>query len=106
MDRNMLLQNKLTHSHKTSRKFRAEQYCTGPPEGWAAVGFCRPSLFQQGVVGAFAEGFGVGKSQDLGLQPIMPLDLLAKVRSWELTVYPRSHIRRWFGVTRPAQARM
>src|SRR5208282_123962 len=22
-----------------SRKFRAEQYCTGPPEGWAAVGF-------------------------------------------------------------------
>src|SRR5271157_1648119 len=29
MDRNMLLQNKLTHSHKTSRKFRAEQYC--PP---------------------------------------------------------------------------
>ena len=27
---------------------------TGPPEGWAAVGFCRPGLFQQGVVGAFA----------------------------------------------------
>src|SRR5271157_4292963 len=26
MDRNMLLQHKLTHSHKTSRKFRAEQY--------------------------------------------------------------------------------
>jgi hypothetical protein len=41
-----------------------------------------------------------------GLQPIMPLDLPVKVRSWELTVYPRSHIRRWFGVTRPAQARM
>src|SRR5271157_317864 len=40
------------------------------------------------------------------LQPIMPLDLPVKVRSWELTVYPRSHIRRWFGVTRPAQARM
>ena len=39
---------------------------TGPPEGWAAVGSCQPSLFQQGVVGAFAEGFGVGKSQDLG----------------------------------------
>ena len=53
---------------------------TGPPEGWAPVGFCQPSLFQQGVVGAFAEGFGVltsdfgvltsdfgvGKSQDLG----------------------------------------
>jgi hypothetical protein len=28
------------------------------------------------------------------LQPIMPLDLPVKVRSWELTVYPRSHIRR------------
>ena len=27
---------------------------TGPPEGWAAVGFCQPSLFQQGVVRAFA----------------------------------------------------
>ena len=34
---------------------------------------CQPSLFQQGVVGAFAWGFGsltsdfgVGKSQDLG----------------------------------------
>jgi hypothetical protein len=50
--------------------------------------------------------FGVGKSQDLGLQPIMPLDLPVKVRLWELTVYPRSHIRRWLGVTRPAQARM
>ena len=40
------------------------------------------------------------------LQPIMPLDLPVKVRSWELTVYPRSHIRRWLGVTRPAKARM
>ena len=39
-------------------------------------------------------------------QPIMPLDLPVKVRPWELTVYPRSHIRRWFGVTRPAQAWM
>ena len=29
-----------------------------------------------------------------GLQPIMPLDLPVKVRPWELTVYPRSHIRR------------
>src|SRR5271165_658581 len=28
-------------------------------------------------------------------QPIMPLDLPVKVRSWELTVYPRSYIRRW-----------
>jgi hypothetical protein len=40
------------------------------------------------------------------LQPIMPLDLPVKVRSWELTVYPRSHIRRWLGATRPAKARM
>jgi hypothetical protein len=28
------------------------------------------------------------------LQPIIPLDLPVKVRPWELTVYPRSHIRR------------
>jgi hypothetical protein len=39
-------------------------------------------------------------------QPIMPLDLPVKVRSWELTVCPRSHIRRWLRVTWPAQARM
>ena len=46
---------------------------TGPPEGWAAVGFVSPASFNRGVVGAFAEGFGVltsdfgvGKSQDLG----------------------------------------
>ncbi len=38
-------------------------------------------------------------------QPIMPLDLPVKVRSWELTVYPRSYIRRWLGATRTAQAR-
>ena len=46
------------------------------------------------------------RGRDGVLQPIMPLDLPVKVRSWELTVYPRSHIRRRFGVTRPAQARM
>jgi len=34
------------------------------------------------------------KGSDPVLQPIMPLDLPVKVRSWELTVYPRSHIRR------------
>src|SRR5271166_6930339 len=28
----------------------------------------------------------------------MPLDLPVKVRSWELTVYPRSHIRRDFSL--------
>ncbi len=31
---------------------------------------------------------------DLVLQSIMLLDLPVKVRPWELTVYPRSHIRR------------
>ena len=40
------------------------------------------------------------------LQPIMPLDLPVKVRPWELTVYPRSHIRRRLRVTSSAQARM
>ena len=35
-----------------------------------------------------------GMGSDRVLQPIMPLDLPVKVRSWELTVYPRSHIRR------------
>ena len=47
---------------------------SGPPEGWAAVGLVSPaSFFIQGVVGAFAQGFGlfssdfgVGMSQDLG----------------------------------------
>ncbi len=30
----------------------------------------------------------------LGLQPIIPLDLPVKVRSWELTVYPREgHVK-------------
>ena len=41
---------------------------------------------------------------DRVLQPIMPLDLPVKVRSWKLTVYPRSDTRRWLGVTRPAKA--
>src|SRR5208283_4114575 len=49
MDRNMLLQNKLPHSDKTSRKFRAEQYCTGPPEGWADAGFVSPAIFNRGL---------------------------------------------------------
>ena len=35
-------------------------------------------------------------------QLVMLWNLPVKVRSWELAVYPRSHIRRWFGVTRPA----
>jgi hypothetical protein len=47
-----------------------------------------------------------GAVSDFVPQPIMPLDLPVKVRSWELTVYPRSHIRRRRGVTRPAKARM
>ena len=43
------------------------------PGGVGGCRLCQPSLFQQGVVDAFAEGFGVltsdfgvGKSQDLG----------------------------------------
>ena len=43
------------------------------PGGVGGCRLCQPSLFQQGVVGAFAEGFGVltsdfgvGTSQDLG----------------------------------------
>ena len=36
------------------------------PGGVGGCRLCRPSFFQQGVVGAFAEGFGVGNSQDLG----------------------------------------
>jgi hypothetical protein len=40
--------------------------------------------------------FWTGKSGGKSgvLQPIMPLDSPVKVRPWELTVYPRSHIRR------------
>jgi hypothetical protein len=39
-------------------------------------------------------------------QPIVPLDLSVKVRSWELTFYPQSYIRGRLGVTRLAKARM
>src|SRR5271157_1770200 len=35
MDRNTLLQNKLTHSHKTSRKFGAKKYGRGGEGGWS-----------------------------------------------------------------------
>ena len=81
----------------------------------------RVSVDRRGTVGADRPGCrigglggrpAVGKKLEGGpgsspvLQPIMPLDLPVKVRSWELTVYPRSHIRRWLGVTRPAKARM
>ena len=50
-----------------------QRYQSPPNHGDGGCRLCRPSLFQQGVVGAFAEGFGfltsdfgVGKSQDLG----------------------------------------
>ena len=47
---------------------------------------------------SFSGKSGVGSSFLPGksgvLQPIMPLDSPVKVRPWELTVYPRSHIRR------------
>ena len=61
------------------------------------------SAFQGLNIISFWGGFAV---TDFVLQPIMPFDLPVKVRSWELTVYPRSHIRRWLGVTRSAKARM
>ena len=41
------------------QRYQSPPRATGPPEGWAPVGFCQPSLFQQGVVGAFALGFWV-----------------------------------------------
>src|SRR5208337_4535919 len=49
------------------------RYQSPPQPRHGGCRLCQPSLFQQGVVGAFAEGFGfltsdfgVGKSQDLG----------------------------------------
>ncbi len=50
----------------------------------------------QGVAKHFLQKIfgGAETGTQLELQPIMPLDLPVKVRSWELTVYPRSHIRR------------
>ena len=48
------------------------------PGGVGGCRLCQPSLFQQGVVGAFAQGFGlltsdfgVGTSQDLGFLPFL-----------------------------------
>ncbi len=48
------------------------------PGGVGACRLCQASLFQQGVVGAFAQGFGlltsdfgVGTSQDLGFLPFL-----------------------------------
>ncbi len=58
-----------------------------------------------GCAGVRVRGVTGCAGSDRVLQPIMPLDLPVKVRSWELTVYPRSDIRRWLGVTRPAKAR-
>ena len=53
-------------------------------EGW------RGHLWQ----GRFASFILDERGKSGVLQPIMPLDLPVKVRPWELTVYPRSHIRR------------
>jgi hypothetical protein len=44
--------------------------------------------------GGAGGGGGIPAGKSGVLQPIMPLDLPVKVRPWELTVYPRSHIRR------------
>jgi hypothetical protein len=56
------------------------------PEAW--IWSSCPGYFRRrDRLGEFRGNSGV-------LQPIMPLDLPVKVRPWELTVYPRSHIRR------------
>ena len=61
------------------------------PGGWDLAHAIRlgikPFAGDNSVSGQFGGQFGV-------LQPIMPLDSPVKVRPWELTVYPRSHIRR------------
>jgi hypothetical protein len=57
---------------------------------------CKPTS------GPSREGFAVSSFVP---KPIIPLNLPVKVRSWELTVYPRSYIRRRLGATRPAKAR-
>jgi len=57
---------------------------TGPPEGWAAVGLVSSSLvLRTGVVGAFAQGFGLFSS-DLGSE---------RVRIW---VIDRFEAQEWF----------
>ena len=52
---------------------------------------CQFIILARGKSGV-SSSFLPGKSGVL--QPIMPLDSPVKVRPWELTVYPRSHIRR------------
>ncbi len=56
---------------------------------------CQPLVFGRSAI---YRTVAKSRSGSLGLrgvlQPIMPLDLPVKVRPWELTVYPRSHIRR------------
>ena len=49
---------------------------------------------RRSVPGIAAPGLWGARGKSGVLQPIMPLDLPVKVRPWELTVYPRSHIRR------------
>src|SRR5208337_1913817 len=51
-----------------------------------------PAVRVRSMVATRHENESRGKSGVL--QPIMPLDSPVKVRPWELTVYPRSHIRR------------
>ena len=63
----------------------------------SGMGSVKPSQAYLSVVTPSSQGLdlaGLEKGTQLLLQPIMPLDLPVKVRSWELTVYPRSHIRR------------
>ena len=68
----------------TPRHFRSQRFLDWPETSWG----WRQYKSRAGA----GDLFDTGKSGVL--QPIMPLDLPVKVRPWELTVYPRSHIRR------------
>jgi len=65
--------------------YKAPSPVRGPTRHWRAT--CGTRRRSSGT-----ESIAPGKSGVL--QPIMPLDSPVKVRPWELTVYPRSHIRR------------
>ena len=72
------------------RRFAVSSLVFGFRSAWRfAVSFAVSSL----VFGFRSAGNGAVALRGV-LQPIMPLDLPVKVRPWELTVYPRSHIRR------------
>src|SRR5271165_3719921 len=63
------------------------------PLPYSAVHHSCPKRWR-GKSGVSSSFWGKSGGKSGVLQPIMPLDLPVKVRPWELTVYPRSHIRR------------